>query len=75
MFFEFHKASDLSLQDAVRPPKPDILLKKDHSPPPRAVIFFAPFPVYMQTSTKAGQTFTICINKTKHFTFLQHIFA
>ena len=39
MFFEFHKASDLSLQDAVRPPKPDILLKKDHSPPPRAVIF------------------------------------
>lgn len=54
MFFEFHKASDLSLQDAVRPPKSDILLKKDHSPPPRAVIFFAPFPVYMQTSTKAG---------------------
>lgn len=49
MFFEFHKASDLSLQDAVRPPKPDILLKKDHSPPPRAVIFFAPFPVYMQS--------------------------
>lgn len=28
MFFEFHKASDLSLQGAVRPPKPDILLKK-----------------------------------------------
>lgn len=54
MFFEFHKASDLSLQGAVRPPKPDILLKKDHSPPPRAVIFFCAVPGLHANKYKSG---------------------
>lgn len=54
MFFEFHKASDLSLQDAVRPPKPDILLKKDPQPASAGCDLFCAVPGLHANEYKSG---------------------